>query len=127
MDIDIDIDIDRGFDTDFDMDDGGNGDETTIETKTGGRTRMKNGKRTLGLTLGGIVAAGLISSTAEAKPKWEGHEKCYGVVKKGMNDCGNANHGCGGKAAVDDAPDEWVYLPKGTCEKLAGGSLESKK
>ena len=125
MDVDVDIDMD------FDMDDGGAGDETaietTIETKTGGTTRMKNGKRTLGLTLGGIVAAGLISSTAEAKPKWEGHEKCYGVVKKGMNDCGNANHGCGGKAAVDNAPDEWVYLPKGTCEKLAGGSLESKK
>ena len=89
---------------------------------------MKNSKRALGITLGGIVAAGLVGGAAHAaKPKWEGHEKCYGVAKKGMNDCGNASHGCGGKAAVDNAPDEWLYLPKGTCEKLGGGSLEPKK
>ena len=86
-------------------------------------------KRTLQLALSGVVATGLIgaATSAEAKPKWQGHEKCYGVAKKGMNDCGNAHHDCGGQAAKDRAGDEWLYLPKGTCEKIAGGSSKPKK
>jgi uncharacterized membrane protein len=90
---------------------------------------MQKGKTTLQVALGGVLAAGLMSgaANAHAKPTWEGHEKCYGVAKKGMNDCGTASHKCGGKAVVDDGPDEWIYLPKGTCEKIAGGSLTPKK
>jgi uncharacterized membrane protein len=89
---------------------------------------MKNNTKTLQIALGGIVAAGLMAGPASAmKPKWDGHEKCYGVAKKGMNDCGNARHKCGGMSAADHEGDEWLYLPSGTCEKLAGGSLEEKK
>lgn len=90
---------------------------------------MKHAKQTLRFALSGVVAAGLVAVAAEsqaAKPKWEGHEKCYGVAKKGMNDCGTAQHKCGGLATKDDAPDEWIYLPKGTCEKIAGGSTTPK-
>jgi uncharacterized membrane protein len=83
---------------------------------------MRKGSKTLQIALGGVVAAGLVSSAAvaQAKPKWEGHEKCYGVAKTGMNDCGTSSHNCGGKAEADN-------LPQGTCEKIAGGSLETKK
>jgi len=91
---------------------------------------MKHGKQTLRLALSGVVAAGLVTIAADsqaAKPKWEGHEKCYGVAKKGMNDCGNAQHQCGGMSTQDDAADEWIYLPKGTCEKIAGGSTSPKQ
>lgn len=90
----------------------------------------KKEKRTLQLALGSLVAAGLASATAtsaDMKPKWEGHEKCYGIVKKGMNDCGNSLHDCASKAAKDNEPEEWIYVPKGTCQKIAGGSLEAKK
>jgi len=56
-------------------------------------------------------------------------EKCYGVVKAGQNDCGDAKgrHGCMGAAEVDADPAEWVSMPKGLCEKLVGGSLTPKK
>jgi len=86
-------------------------------------------KRALQLALGGVLAAGLVGSaaTAHAKPKWEGHEKCYGVAKTGMNDCGTSAHKCGGMAKTDGDPEEWIYVPKGTCEKIAGGSTEPKK
>ena len=47
-------------------------------------------------------------------------EKCYGVAKAGQNDCGTARHTCAGQAKQDNAPDEWKYVPKGTCEKLGG-------
>jgi uncharacterized membrane protein len=90
---------------------------------------MNRSKKTLQLALGGVVAAGLVGATspAEAKPTWEGHEKCYGVAKKGQNDCGTSQHKCGGMAAKDNDPEEWIYLPKGTCEKIAGGSTEGGK
>lgn len=90
---------------------------------------MTKTKKTLQLALGGVVAAGLVGATspAEAKPKWDGHEKCYGVAKKGQNDCGTSQHACGGKAEKDNDSTEWIYLPKGTCEKIAGGSLESSE
>jgi uncharacterized membrane protein len=55
-------------------------------------------------------------------------EKCYGVARMGQNDCGNAagTHGCAGNAKVDADGGEWLFLPKGTCEKLVGGSLNPK-
>ncbi len=57
-----------------------------------------------------------------------GKEKCYGVVKAGANDCANAakTHSCAGHAATDADGGEWLALPTGVCEKLAGGSLEPK-
>ena len=33
----------------------------------------------------------------------------------------------GGMAKTDGDPEEWIYVPKGTCEKIAGGSTEPKK
>ena len=64
------------------------------------------------------LAAGTftVSSMANAAPKWAKKgskiEKCAGVVKKGMNDCGANKHGCAGQAAKDNDPAEWVYVPK---------------
>ena len=53
-------------------------------------------------------------------------EKCYGVVKAHKNDCASkANkHSCSGQAKVDGDPNEWIKLPKGLCDKIAGGSTE---
>ncbi|MYN47259.1 DUF2282 domain-containing protein [Pseudoduganella sp. FT93W] len=47
-------------------------------------------------------------------------EKCYGVAKAGANDCATAAHSCAGQAKTDNAPAEWKYVPKGTCEKSGG-------
>jgi uncharacterized membrane protein len=53
-------------------------------------------------------------------------EKCYGVAKAAKNDCAGAAHACAGQAAKDGSTKEFVKLPKGTCERLVGGSLTSK-
>ena len=53
-------------------------------------------------------------------------EKCYGVVKAGKNDCAGPAHACAGQAKVDSGGKEFVALPKGTCVRLAGGSLTTK-
>ena len=69
------------------------------------------------------VSTILTGPSAQASGDYPDKEKCYGVVRKGQNDCGTAVHGCGGKAKADNEPDEWIYVPKGLCEKLAGSSL----
>ena len=49
-------------------------------------------------------------------------EKCYGVAKAGKNDCASSDgaHSCAGQAKADNAPTEWKYVAKGTCEKEGG-------
>jgi len=54
-----------------------------------------------------------------------GMEKCFGVVKAGMNDCGNASHNCGGEAKQDNDRKEWVFVPEGLCKKITGGSTSA--
>lgn len=53
-------------------------------------------------------------------------EKCYGIVKKGMNDCQTKTQSCAGSATIDSQPDAFIFLPKGDCNKLVGGSLTPK-
>lgn len=71
------------------------------------------------LALGTVPAADAQDAKAGAK------EKCYGVAKAGQNDCGTARHSCAGKAAKDNAPDEWKYVAKGTCEQMGGKATAS--
>ena len=69
-----------------------------------------------------VIALGLASNSAFAGVA--GMEKCMGIVKAGMNDCGTSKHACMGQAKKDRDPEEWVYVPKGTCEKIAGGKVK---
>ncbi len=74
-----------------------------------------------------ILAVAMLANTGAAHAGKEGYEKCQGIVKAGMNDCGANGHSCAGQAAVDGDPNEWVYLPEGTCEKIAGGTVKAPK
>ncbi len=86
---------------------------------------MSQKRALLRSALAGVVALGAAAAVAQAHdPKPEpGREKCYGVAKKGQNDCGTATHACAGLAKTDNAPDEWKFVAKGTCAKL-GGTLK---
>ncbi|MDH3280092.1 MAG: DUF2282 domain-containing protein [Gammaproteobacteria bacterium] len=66
-----------------------------------------------------LGASGLSLSASAAEV-----EKCYGVAKAGKNDCQTATSSCAGTSKTDGQKDAWVGVPEGTCEKLAGGSLE---
>jgi uncharacterized membrane protein len=88
--------------------------------------KMQVIKGTLMASALGMAIAGAMADTAAASGAMM--EKCYGVVKAGKNDCAaGAAHSCAGQAKSDAAGDEWVYLPKGTCEKITGGSLAPKE
>lgn len=78
----------------------------------------------LSVAIGGLLALGLAGNASAAEKKAE-MEKCYGVAKAGMNDCGSkkSGHSCAGQATKNSDANDFVALPKGTCNKIAGGVL----
>lgn len=78
-----------------------------------------------------VLALGLASATSPAMAASEtmnmadnvkGMEKCYGVAKAHLNDCGNGIHSCSGEAKVDGDKKEWVFVPTGLCKRINGGN-----
>jgi uncharacterized membrane protein len=76
--------------------------------------------------ISGALALGMYAGSSSAAEKVE-MEKCYGVVKAGKNDCQTAASSCAGTSKKDGQKDAWILIPKGTCEKIVGGSLASAK
>jgi len=74
------------------------------------------------ILLGITLAA---TSSNAAKPKLI-LEQCYGVAKAGQNDCGaGPGTSCAGTSTQDNQKNSWLLVPRGTCEKLTGGSLKA--
>lgn len=86
-------------------------------------------KKTHLIVASAMAAALALPSTSLAQggpaptPKFEA-EKCYGVSKAGKNDCQTANSSCAGTSKRDAQRDAWLYVPKGSCERLVNGSLK---
>ncbi|GGA87390.1 membrane protein [Neiella marina] len=74
-----------------------------------------------------LCSVSLSANAVPDQPKqWE---KCAGIAKAGMNDCGalDGSHKCAGQAKTDNMDTEWVYVPLGTCEKITGGVVAKVK
>jgi uncharacterized membrane protein len=65
-------------------------------------------------------------SMAATNAKAAEMEKCYGVAAAGKNDCKTASSSCAGTAKMDRQANAFIAVPKGTCDKIAGGSLTPK-
>lgn len=50
--------------------------------------------------------------------------RCYGINAVGRNDCASGVHSCAGQATRARDPSAFVLLPRGDCQKIAGGSLK---
>jgi uncharacterized membrane protein len=77
---------------------------------------------TAAMSLMSIAAANAGPATA---PSYE-FEKCFGVAAGGQNDCQTATNSCAGSVAAGGQGDAWVFVPKGVCSKINGGSMEPK-
>ena len=66
------------------------------------------------------AAAFAMPAFADIKPD---QEKCYGVAKAGKNDCAAGAHACQGQSTKSGDGHDFVAVPKGTCDRLNGGSL----
>lgn len=71
------------------------------------------------IAVSALMASGGAMAVPDAPANWE---KCAGVAKQGMNDCGSLDgkHECASQAVADNLPEEWVYTPEGTCAKIGG-------
>jgi uncharacterized membrane protein len=67
----------------------------------------------------GVVALAATSAFAADKAAME---KCYGVAAAHQNDCQTASNSCAGSSEKDRQADAFVLLPKGLCQKIAGGT-----
>ena len=67
------------------------------------------------------LSASALVSTASAAD--ENKEQCAGIIKAGKNDCATATNACHGHVESDANPNAWIYVPKGTCERLVGGRV----
>ena len=82
---------------------------------------MENHQKLLSIAIGGLLALGLAGNASAADKNME---KCFGIAKAGMNDCSSnkSAHSCAGQATKNNDPMDFVAVPKGTCDKIAGGS-----
>lgn len=71
-----------------------------------------------------VPAATLAQSGPAPVPPFK-HEKCYAVAKAGKNDCQTAASSCAGTSKSDRQADAWIYMPAGTCARIAGGVVKS--
>jgi uncharacterized membrane protein len=76
------------------------------------------------MTLGMAAASGTLFAADDATKV--DMEKCSGIVKAGMNDCAASGHACAGQSKADNGANDWITLPKGTCEKITGGMVVSE-
>ncbi len=86
-----------------------------------------NNRRIITAAIGSLLTLGLVSSNAMADDNKMNMEKCFGIAKAGKNDCSSnkSAHSCAGQATKNNDPMDFVAVPKGTCEKIAGGTLKS--
>ncbi|MGB8516597.1 MAG: DUF2282 domain-containing protein [Gallionella sp.] len=80
----------------------------------------------LSIAIGSLLAIGLAGNASAADKKMDS-EKCFGIAKAGMNDCSSnkSAHSCAGQATKNNDPMDFVAVPKGTCDKIAGGMLKA--
>lgn len=89
---------------------------------------MKDAQNLVKAAAMALACATVATAALPAHAGKKGMEKCAGIAKAGKNDCGTSKHACAGMADKDGDPEEWVYVPEGTCEKIVGGTLlKSKK
>jgi len=71
--------------------------------------------------LAGLVVLGVAGIGGQALAA--DNEKCAGIAKAGKNDCATKSNSCSGQVKVDGSKDAWIYLPKGTCERIVGATV----
>jgi uncharacterized membrane protein len=83
----------------------------------------------LRLAITGVLAlsGAAFAASAMAADANGDKEQCAGIIKAGKNDCATATNACHGHVEVDASPMAWIYVPKGTCERLVGGHVVQVK
>ena len=74
-------------------------------------------------SLASLIAVSLSMAASSVYAAKDDVEKCAGIVKAGKNDCGTSKSACAGTTKTDRDSEAWITVPKGTCERIAGGMV----
>jgi uncharacterized membrane protein len=85
-----------------------------------------NTKLLVASAVAAAFAIPLVTSAGPAEAPKFTSEKCYGIAKAGKNDCETKVSSCAGTSKRDAQKDAWIYVPKGSCDKVVGGALQPK-
>jgi uncharacterized membrane protein len=75
------------------------------------------------ITIVTAIAAALVLAPLVMPAQAAENEKCFGIAAAGKNDCQTATSSCAATSTSDRQGDAWIYVPAGTCEKIAGGHV----
>jgi uncharacterized membrane protein len=75
------------------------------------------------LAISSVLALSGTALAADAVPAGTPREQCAGIIKAGLNDCATVTNDCHGHVTKDADRMAWIYVPTGTCSKLAGARL----
>ena len=78
----------------------------------------------LQVAISGVLAlTGAAFASSAFAAAGEDKEQCAGIVKAGKNDCATATNDCHGHVTEEGNAMAWIYVPKGTCERIVGARL----
>ena len=77
----------------------------------------------LHLGISGLLVVGAATTATTAMAADVKMEQCAGVIKAGKNDCATSKNACHGHVTTDANPEAWIYVPQGTCDKIAGARV----
>jgi uncharacterized membrane protein len=81
----------------------------------------------LQLAISGVLALAGTAYASSAAAAADDKEQCAGIAKAGKNDCATSANACHGHVTTDGNSEAWIYLPKGTCERIVGGRVVQVK
>jgi len=84
---------------------------------------MSRHSSVLQVAIAGVLALAGTALTSTAFAADDSKEQCAGVVKAGKNDCATATNACHGHVTSDANAEAWIYVPKGTCDRIVGGRI----
>jgi len=88
---------------------------------------MKLHQNLLSTAISGLLVAGGLIATQPVGAADNDREQCAGVVRAGMNDCATSRNACHGHVQSDADSEAWIYLPKGTCDRIVGARVVKVK
>jgi len=81
---------------------------------------MQDQRKLITTAMTGLFALGFAASPCTASAA--DSENCFGIAKAGQNGC-NSNihkHSCAGHSKIDNDPNDFTPVPKGSCLKVGG-------
>jgi uncharacterized membrane protein len=86
-------------------------------------TQLTKQTSILHLAISGVLALSGTAYLSSAAAATEEKQQCAGIAKAGKNDCATSTNDCHGHVTSEGNPEAWIYLPKGTCERIVGGRV----